>query len=202
MYEILEIDFARSGMPVKFTFSNTIMKTWLLIHQSDTLQKKAEKMVLAKVGLTTQTHSILLALEYIPQPVKVRDVARWLDRNPNAISMRIDLMEKEELVIRTRDTHDHRAVCLEMTPRGKKLFDKANKLTWKLFQSFFIDLSEDELVTLRTLMEKVRLKAFSIVNPGKPTDDIQTISEREEFSSTLGVLDEETQDSKIPDDDE
>jgi DNA-binding MarR family transcriptional regulator len=171
-------DLKRSSMPAKFTFSNTIMKTWMLIHRSENMQKKAQKLLLDREGLTIQTHSILMALDNLPQPVKVSDVANWLDRNPNAISMRIDNMEKEELVTRVRDEHDHRAVSLVMTPKGKQLFDRANKQAWKLFQEFFVDLSEDELKTLCDLLERVRLKAFNIVNPGKTIGEVQTLSER------------------------
>jgi len=184
-------------VPAKFTFSNTLMKTWLLIHQSDTLQKRAEKNVLGEVGLTTQMHSILLAISNLPQPVKVIDVARWLDRNPNAISMLIDQMEQNRLIERVRDTNDHRAVSLAITEKGLKIYRQANKLTWKLFQDFFGDLSADELKILCGLMEKVRTRAFNIVNPGKSTGEIQTLADNEEMTASLAKLTRDEDNTEI-----
>jgi len=187
----------RSAVPAKFTFSNTLMKTWLLIHQSDTLQKRAEKNVLGKVGLTTQMHSILLAISNLPQPVKVIDVARWLHRNPTAISMLIDQMEQNRLIERVRDTNDHRAVSLAITEKGLKIYRHANMLTGKLFQDFFGDLSADELKILCGLMEKVRTRAFNIVNPGKSTGEIQTLADNEEMTASLAKLTRDEDNTEI-----
>jgi DNA-binding MarR family transcriptional regulator len=154
------------------------MKSWLLIHQSHNLLRKAENRVMSKLGLTARKHSILLAIKNINQPVRVSDVARWLDRDANLISMRIDVMEKDGLISRIHDLDDRRSVFLEMTPKGKKVFDEANKLTGKLFQHIFTVISEDELRTLSTLLERVRIQAFNVVNPGRPIGEIQALGKR------------------------
>jgi DNA-binding MarR family transcriptional regulator len=51
-----------------------------------------------QVGLTTRKHAVLFALRNLKSPVTVPDVARWLDCNPNGISMLVDRMVKDGLL--------------------------------------------------------------------------------------------------------
>ena len=164
-------------MPVKFTFSTSEMKSWLLIHQSHRLLERNEKAVLKKAGLTPRKHAVLLALKNIPGPPKVIDVAVWLDRNANGISRLVDRMEKDGTINRTRDTEDRRAARLTITKKGEQCYEKANLLLRQLCLDIFKEFSEEELVFLSKIMERLRLRSYNLLNPGKQLETYQILED-------------------------
>ena len=161
-------------MPVKFKLSDQRLKTWLLCHQTYASVFKCEEAVFAKEGLTTQQHAVLIAIKHIDDPVTVSVVAHWLDRNPNGISMLIDRMEKDGLVKRSRDLRDRRSVRLVMTKMGKDILEQATISGWELVQEILSGLSEEDLRTFNSTLERMREKAFEYLNPGESLEEVKT----------------------------
>ena len=161
-------------MPVKFLFNQTHHKAWVLCHQCHNMVTKCEEFVLAKVGLTPQQYSVLMAIKFLGKPATPTDVARWLDRNTNSITLIVDRMERDGLVTRARDLRDRRSLRLVMTKKGEELLERASVPAWELVQNTLSCLSEEELQTLCNLIEKVRGSAFQILNPGKKMEEVPT----------------------------
>jgi DNA-binding MarR family transcriptional regulator len=69
----------------------------------------------------TLTESQLNVLEFIMNhdQVKPSDLTEFLATTPAAITTLMDRMEKNELIIRERDTHDRRIVWLKLTSKGE-----------------------------------------------------------------------------------
>lgn len=147
-------------MPVKFTFQNPMLKTWLQIHQIHNLMRRVENSILSDLGLTDRKHSVLLALENLENPVSVTDVARWLDRNPNGISMLVNRMEKDGLVNKVRDQADQRVVRIEITKKGEDCFERSRKNTRDVIRNIFSGISEDDMLKMTGLLKGVREKAL------------------------------------------
>ena len=164
-------------MPVKFTFASPMMKSWLLIHQSHRLLERNENAILSKFGLTVQKHAVLFALKTLPGPLKVIDVAKWLDRNPNGISMLVDRMEKDGLLSRTLDNTDRRATRLEMTLKGEDLYDQSTELLTQLQKDIFHHLSKEELEMLSTILAKVQRAGLHILDPSRTINELQVLDE-------------------------
>jgi DNA-binding MarR family transcriptional regulator len=150
-------------MPIKFTWAKPLMKTWLLIHQIHRLMSRIENSLIADMGLTTRKNAVLLALKHLKKPVTVTDIAKWLDRNSNGISMLINRMEKDDLIIKKRDALDQRLVRVEISQKGKQYFQKAKKDTDEAIQEIFGDLNEEELEKVSILLQKVRGKALDFL---------------------------------------
>ncbi len=161
-------------MPVKFQFTDQRLMTWLLCHQCYNLVFKCEDAVFAKAGLTTQKHAVLAAIKYINDPVTVTEVAHWLDRNPNGISTLVDRMEKDGLVKRARDLRDRRSVRLVMTRKGKDIFEQATISGWELAQEILSYLSDEDIRTLNSLLDRIREKAFEYLHPGEVLEEVKT----------------------------
>jgi len=166
-------------MPVKFIFSESRLMVWLLCHQCHNLVSRCEEVLLSSNGITPEQHAVLMAIKYISDPVKPTDIAGWLDRRPNNISLMIKRMEKSGLVKRIRDLPDGRSVRIVMTKKGERMLDQATVRRWKLILEILSDFSQDELQTLTRLMEKVRGKAFHYLQPGDVMEEIST-NENEE----------------------
>jgi DNA-binding MarR family transcriptional regulator len=165
-------------MPVKFTFTNPLAKTWLLIHQCHRLLIRAENAAFVQVGLTTRKHAVLFALRNLKNPVTVTDVARWLDRNPNGISMLIDRMVKDGLVNRIKDLPDRRSARLEITPKGKKAITAGNKLTRKVYKQIFAGISNKDFIKISTVLERVRFKSLDYLELEYTKEEMQMLKDQ------------------------
>ena len=148
----------------EFSSAYPRMKVWLLIHQVSRLINIAENAVFIKLGLRKKRHSVLLALRNLKDPVTVSDVARWLDRNSNGISMLINRMEKEGLIEKVRDMPDQRAVRLITTKKGEEYFEKGRMVNRELVKTIFSDISEEDSVKMITLFEELRDKTLDYLN--------------------------------------
>ena len=160
-------------MPVKFTMGHPVLRAWALYHQTYNLLYRCEEVMFSKVGLTPQKYMVLMAIRLIEEPVTVSDVAQWLDRNTNSISLIVDRMKKEGLVTRTRSLGDRRTVRLSLTQKGKEKLDQANIPGWDLIQEMMSPLSEKDLNTFAGLLETIREKAFEYLNPGKTMKEVK-----------------------------
>jgi DNA-binding MarR family transcriptional regulator len=160
-------------MPVKFELDNPLLRTWLLLHQTYNSILKCEDKIFGEHGITTEQHSVLIAIKYIDNPVTPTDVGRWLDRNTNSVSPILDRMVKAGLVRRIRDLRDRRSVRLVITSEGKEVLDRATAAGWHLVMEILSGLPEEDMRTLIRLLETVREKALEYLNPGEVLEEIK-----------------------------
>ncbi len=160
-------------MPVKFALDSPMLMTWLLLHQTYNSILKCEDNVFSKHGITTEQHSVLMAIKYIEPPVTPTEVGRWLDRNTNSISPIVERMVKAGLVRRIRDLRDRRSVRLVLTSDGKEVLDRATFEGWILVQEILSRLPEEEMRTLIKPLQTVREKAIEYLNPGETLEEVK-----------------------------
>jgi DNA-binding MarR family transcriptional regulator len=165
-------------MPAKFTFTNPLAKTWLLIHQCHRLLSRAENASFAQVDLTTRKHAVLFALRNLKSPVTVTDVAHWLDRNPNGISMLVDRMVKDGLVNRIKDMPDRRSVRLEITLKGEKAIIDGNKITRKVYKKIFSGITNDDFIKISGILEKIRFRSLDYLKLDYTKEEIQALKDQ------------------------
>jgi DNA-binding MarR family transcriptional regulator len=114
-----------------------------------------------------------MVIKQIDDPVKVTDVARWLDRSVNSVSMIIDRMVKAGLVRRRRDLPDRRAVRLIITSKAEEAFVPATAAGWKLIQEILSPLSDEDMLTLIRLHEILRDKAYDYLGSGEVVEEVR-----------------------------
>jgi DNA-binding MarR family transcriptional regulator len=160
-------------MPVKFVFDNSQMAAWMLLHQTYNSLLKCEDTVFPKIGLTTQQHSILMAIKYSDAPATPTQIADWVDRNTNSITLIVDRMEKNGLVKRVRDIKDRRSLRIAMTPKGERVLQKSVVVGRELISEIMSQLPDDETQLLLQLLEKVRVKALKYCNSEKDLREVK-----------------------------
>jgi DNA-binding MarR family transcriptional regulator len=89
-------------MPMQFMFDNQQLKTWLLLHQTYNNISKCEDIIFARAGLTTQQHTILMAIKFMDGTATPSRISQWTDINIISVTMITNRMEKEGLVERVR----------------------------------------------------------------------------------------------------
>jgi DNA-binding MarR family transcriptional regulator len=147
-------------MPVKFAIKIPQLAVWMLLHQTYYSILKCEDELFTQVDLTTQQHNILLAIKYINGPATPTQIANWVDRNLNTVTLIVDRMHKNGLVKRARDMDDRRSFRLILTEKGDAYLNRGTKSAITLIKRLLENLSDDELQTLETLLAKVRLQAI------------------------------------------
>lgn len=154
--------------PHHFDLGNAQHSSWLLLHLTYNLILKCESRVLARNGLTPQKHAVLMAVMHMEDPVIPTEVAHWLDRSANTISLLVDRMVKDGLLERIRDLEDRRSVRLTVTEKGKKMLGPATQSAWELVRHMLSPLSGDELLLLGNMLQKVRQQAVEYLENGQP----------------------------------
>jgi DNA-binding MarR family transcriptional regulator len=160
-------------MPIKFEFENPDKGTWILLRQVHNLVLRCEDQVFYKHGLTTEQHAVLMAVKHINGPVRITDIARWLDRSVNSVSMIIDRMVKAGLVRRARDRKDRRTVFVTMTSQAEKAYVLASVAGWELIQEILSPLSDEDKLTLIRLLETLRDKTYDYLGAGEVVEEVR-----------------------------
>ncbi len=160
-------------MPIKFKFQNLDKGAWVLLRQVYSLILKCQDHVFAEYGLTTEQHTLLMAVKNIDGPVRITDIGRWLDRTPNSVSMLVDRMVKAGLVRRVRDRKDRRTVFVSMTAKAEKAYAPATAAGWALIQEILSPLSNEDKRTLTRLLELLRNQAYDYLGAGEVTEEVR-----------------------------
>jgi len=152
-------------MPIKFKFENVDKGAWILLRQAYNLIFRCEDRVFSEYDLTTEQHTVLMAIKNISGPVRITDIARWLDRSVNSVSMIIDRMVKAGLVKRTRDRKDRRTVFVTLTNKAEDAYFPATTAGWELVQEILSPLSNEDKRTLIRLLETIRDRTYDYLEP-------------------------------------
>jgi len=171
-------------MPVKFKFENLNKGAWVLLRQVYNLVSKCEDKVFSEYRLTTEQHTVLMAIKNISGPVRITDIARWLDRSVNSVSMIIDRMVKAGLVKRTRDRKDRRTVFVTMTSKAEEAYVPATIAGWGLIQEILSPLSDEDKSTLIRLLETLRDKTYDYLEPGGVVEEVK-VNETENMAQHM-----------------
>jgi len=171
-------------MPIKFKFENLDKGAWMLLRQIHTLVSKCEGRVFGEHELTTEQHAVLMVIKHIDSPVRPTDIARWLDRSVNSVSMIIDRMVKAGLVRRVRDRKDRRTVFVTITSKAEKAYVLASVAGWGLIQEILSPLSDEDKRTLIRLLETLRDKTYDYLESGDVVEEVK-INEAENMAQFM-----------------
>ena len=160
-------------MPIKFKFENVDKGAWILLRQAYSLIFRCEDRVFSEYDLTTEQHTALMVIKNISGPVRITDIARWLDRSVNSVSMIIDRMVKAGLVKRTRDRKDRRTVFVTLTNKAEDAYFPATTAGWELVQEILSPLSNEDKRTLIRLLETIRDRTYDYLEPGGVIEEVK-----------------------------
>ena len=160
-------------MKTNFESVELALRLWRQVYQTYTLLKKCEDQIIEEYGLTTEQFAVLGAINYFSAPVKITDVARWLERSTNSISMIVDRMVKAGLVRRVRSTGDRRVVHVVNTSKGQAALKPATLESLEYIRKILSSLSHEEKSTLLSLLGTVKYETLKCLNPGVDIEEIK-----------------------------
>ena len=160
-------------MTVNFENGNIALRLWFVIHRTHEMLKMCEDRVFREYKLTTEQYAVLATIKYLGGPVRPTDIARWLGRSPNSISMMVDRMVKAGLLRRARDRKDRRVVWLTITSKGETALKPATLAGWEFIQKILSPLSHEDRHTLMRLLDTLQYEAATYLNPGADIEEIR-----------------------------
>jgi len=151
---------------------NLILKLWYMSHRTRALLKMCEDQIYGEYNLTMEQYAVLAAIKHIGGPARPTDVARWLGRSTNTISMIVDRMVKAGLVRRVRDRRDRRVVNVSITSKAEKALKPAILAGWEFIQKITSALEYEDKHTFIRLHETLRYELLKYLNPGMSVEEI------------------------------
>jgi DNA-binding MarR family transcriptional regulator len=135
------------------------------VYQTYTRFKICLDQVFAEQGLTSEQYLVLVATKYLDAPVRITDIARWLERSTNSVSMIVDRMVKAGLLRRVRDRGDRRVVNVFLTSKAEKVLEPATAAARKFAQQTIASLPYEDKHTFVSLSEMINHKLVQYLNP-------------------------------------
>ena len=160
-------------MTISLESGNLALKLWFMIHRTPEMLKMCEDRVFGEYKLTTEQYIVLVTIKYLGDPIRPTDVARWLGRSPNSISMMVDRMVKVSLLRRVRARKDRRVVWLTITSKGETALKPAVMAGFEFIQKILSQVSHDDRHTLMKLLDKLQYAAATYLNPGADIEEIR-----------------------------
>ena len=149
------------------------LRLWRQLYQTYTLLKRCEDEIYEKHGLTTEQYAVLVSIAYLGDPARITDIARWLERSTNSISMIVDRMVKGGLVKRARDKRDRRVVYVSKTSKAESLLGPATVASFGMIQKALSPMSHSNKLVLLDLLGEMKYETMKCVNPGVDIEKIK-----------------------------
>ena len=160
-----------------------IVKLWRQLYQTYTLLKQCEDRVIEEHGLTTEQFAVLGAMDYFAGPMNITDIAHWLERSTNSITMLVDRMVKAGLVRRVRSKSDRRVVRVTFTSKGKNAIKPATQASFEVIRKILSQLPYEDRNNLLGLLGATKYEILKYLNPGVDIEEVK----REELKQAANV---------------
>lgn len=166
---------------------NLVLKLWYMSHRTRSLLKMCEDQIYGEYNLTMEQYSVLAAIKHIGDTARPTDIARWLGRSTNSISMIVDRMIKAGLVRRVRDRGDRRVVNVSITSKAEKALKPATLAGWEFIQKITSPLAYEDKHTFIRLHDTLRYEMLKYLNPGINAEELAR-NEDEQHASLMERL--------------
>lgn len=174
----------------KFKPFLAVLKSWRQVYQTDNLLKQCQDQICREYGITVEQYAVIMIINYAGGSARVTDIAQWLIRSPNSISMIIDRMVKAGLVKRTRDRVDRRAVKVTATSKGNDAVKEAHMAILEFLRKIFQPLSYEDKNKLSDLLGKLKYEILKYNNPRLDIKELKRI-ESKQIDSIVRWLNQE-----------
>ena len=133
------------------------IRTWLRLLSCETLvEQQLRSLFRGNFSVTLPQFDVLSELERAGTPLTMSQLSHELMVSNGNVTGVIDRLEKSGLVERNRAEHDRRIQYIQLTPRGRKDFDKMARHHARWLEDLFSELTLDDMSGLQELLLKTR----------------------------------------------
>ena len=128
--------------------------TWVKLHRAFTTLNNSTTTNIKTFGLTYPQFSIIETLGHLG-PLKISDLYTKMLYNGGNMTIVLDQLEGKDIVRRVNSREDRRAILIELTDKGTKIFKEICPENAKHIRKLMSVLSDDELSNLSDLLKKL-----------------------------------------------
>jgi DNA-binding MarR family transcriptional regulator len=170
------------NMITNYELEDLSVTLWRTVYQTYTRFKNGMDQILAEQGLTMEQYLVLVTIKYHDAPIRITDVARWLERSTNSVTMIVDRMVKAGLLRRVRDRSDRRTVNVFLTSKAENVLESANPAAWEFMQQGMSPLSSKDKNAFASLLKMINHKLLAYLNPGADVEGmLKNDSKQQEY---------------------
>ena len=137
--------------------TNLVQKTWVKLHRAFTALNESTTRNIKSFGLSYPQFSIVEALGYLG-PMKISDLYAKMLFSGGNMTIVLDQLEAKNIVRRVNSKEDRRAILIELTPEGEKVYREICPQNAKHIKKLMSALSNKELDDLGRLLKKLGLQ--------------------------------------------
>ena len=142
------------GSPVH---SKQSLRLWLrLLTCTNIVESNLRNKMSNEFGTTLPRFDVLSALDRNRKGLTMGELSEKLMVSNGNVTGVVGRLIDDGLVTRDADPRDRRSFFVKLTPSGKRKFSKMAKVHESWIDDMFSGLSEDEIATLLSLLEKTR----------------------------------------------
>ena len=135
-------------------FNDRTHKIWSLLSRTHYAVLKTTDREFEEYGLTTMQAMALLAVAHLYQATPAK-VSRQIGRKSNTVSVLLDRLEKNGLVVRTDHIKARNWTRIRLTENGKRVLEQIEQDKKSPSVEVISSLTEEEQEQLAVLLEKV-----------------------------------------------
>ena len=143
-----------------------------MLYLTYTRFKNGMDQTLREQGLTMEQYLVLVNIRYNDAPMRITDLAHWLERSTNSMSMLVDRMVKAGLLRRIRDKRDRRVVNVFLASKAEAALEQAAPTAWEFDQLTMSALSDEDKLTFANLGKAINCKLLEYLDPGADTEAV------------------------------
>ncbi|MBI1742962.1 MarR family transcriptional regulator [Candidatus Acetothermia bacterium] len=135
-----------------------------LLHRCNAHIREMSKQALKALGITPRHYGIMATL-YSEGALPQQTIGEMIEIDRTSMVLLVDDLEKKRLMVRGTHPNDRRYHLIYLTPSGKKLFEKMDKLVENVEEEFLVTLTSSEKEVLRRVLMKLIKKNPSQAHP-------------------------------------
>ncbi len=133
------------------------LRLWLrLLTTSDLVKKHLRARLRERFDTTLPRFDVMAALARVPEGQTMGELSRWLLVSSGNVTGIIRRLEKEGLVLRTREKSDRRRHLVRLSEAGMRAFELHSREHEKWIREIFSGLTPEEMATLQRLLKKAK----------------------------------------------
>jgi DNA-binding MarR family transcriptional regulator len=137
--------------------SKESLRTWLRLLSCETVIERQLRTLLRQTySVTLPQFDVLSELERAGDPLTMSQLSKELMVSNGNVTGVIDRLEKTDFVKRVRAEHDRRIQYIELTPKGRREFNRMASRHERWVAELLSDLSMTEMNQLQELLLKAR----------------------------------------------
>lgn len=116
-----------------------------------------------EVGMPASRLALMRLLAISPaERLGIMAIARQLGVNAAAVTRQVQEMEKERLVVRRGDARDKRRIAIQLSTKGRKVFQTLHHRSHKLERSLLAMVTQEEVRVTARVLATVRAVLHSL----------------------------------------